>query len=623
MANDMNFCPGCGQPLQPDTVFCPKCGRQIISETQPKQRGFSFSKLRESMKDLSAKAKESKIGTTVAGAASGIVSKVKDRVANINQWDGELVRTHPLTLPDNVSDQIVFKGKGGGILKGKFATFAKDGKIVLTRKSVQFYDVPFGKSLIPGKKHDASKLVHTINLADIDSIKKETNKLGMTSILVTAKGEVCDITAAKDPSRFLLFLTRLAGIEGNLLNIKLRENEKVIDTCNIEAKMDRWGVGWRNSTIYLTNQRIVINHGGDANEGWLLSYEIDREKIKEITEDKQAMNCLYTIISDGEPVVIKFQGIVPSWFLGMVKNGEGNAAQLKRKGNLMKGAKVALVAASLLGVAGDADADVDDDMDVDVDDDFDMDTDTVDLDGDGIDDTMMVDTDGDGMYDTAYIDTDGDGTFDSMAVDVDGDGTFDAIGMDTDGDGAIDSIAVDADGDGAMDTMAVDVDGDGTIDAVGMDTDGNGSIDTIAVDADGDGVMETTMVDVDGDGTIDAVGMDTDGDGAIDTMTVDTDGDGVMDTTMVDVDGDGTFDAVGMDTNGDGAIDTVGVDTDGDGTIDSIGVDTDGDGAIDTVGVDVDGNGSIDAVGVDIDGNGTIDRIGIDTNGDGAIDTIQ
>ena len=578
MENEMNFCPGCGQPLQPDTRFCPKCGRQIGSETQPKQKGFSFSKLKESLKDLGTKAKESKIGATVAGAASGVISKVKDKVSTIQQWDGEIVRKKALLLPPNTPDTPVFKGRGFGSMGGK-ATSPKYGRIVLTRKSIMFYDVPTAKTFLPGK-HVADKLEFTVDLANIESLKKETNKLGMTNYSMIVSGTNCEIDFNQDPSKFILYITRLAGLDGNLLNIKLRENEKIIDTCNLDAKMDRWGAGWRNSTLYLTNQRIVINHGDENSEGWLLSYEIDREKIKEIIEDKQSMNCIYTINSDGDMVVLKFRKLVPSCFLDLVKNGEGNAMQLKRKGNLMKGVKIAMIAGALLGAASDADADTD----VDTDSDFDMDSDTVDLDGDGIDDTMLVDTDGDGMYDTAYIDTDGDGTFDSIAVDVDGDGTFDAIGMDTDGDGAIDSIAVDADGDGAMDTMAVDVDGDGTIDAVGMDTDGDGAIDTMTVDADGDGIMETTMVDVDGDGTIDAVGMDTDGDGA---------------------------------------IDTVGVDSDGDGAIDSIGVDTNGDGAIDTVGVDVDGNGSIDAVGVDIDGNGTIDRIGIDTNGDGAIDTIR
>ena len=76
MAQEMNFCPGCGQPLQPGTNFCPKCGRQLGSEAQPK-KGFNLSKLKDTMSDLSNKAKESKIGASVAGAASGVASKFK------------------------------------------------------------------------------------------------------------------------------------------------------------------------------------------------------------------------------------------------------------------------------------------------------------------------------------------------------------------------------------------------------------------------------------------------------------------------------------------------------------------------------------------------------------------
>ena len=592
-------------------------------------------------------------GGAVSGAATGVFSKIKETQETYKSWDKEIVRTRPLVLPDNVSNQVVYKGKGGGVIQGKFATLANDGKIVLTRKCIEFYDVPFGKSFIPGKKHDASKLVYTIDLASIDSFKKESNRLGVASYSITANGEECVLDFGKEASKFVLYITRLAGLDGNMLNINLREGEKVIDTGNVKVKTGGLATiatgGWMTATMYLTNQRIIINKSyNEVAEGAELLFDKERSSISEITEEKNAMNCVYTIKGPGEPIILKFPGVVPGWFLALVKNGEGNAKQLKRKGNLMKGAKVAMIAASLLGASGDVDADVDDDVDVDVDDDFDVDGDMVDMDGDGIDDTMMVDTDGDGLYDSAMIDTDGDGSFDAMAVDVDGDGSFDAIGMDTDGDGAIDTMAVDADGDGALDTVAVDVDGDGSIDAVGMDTDGDGAIDTVAVD-DSVGTQEYTAVDVDGDGTIDAVGVDTDGDGAIDTIGVDTDGDGTLDTVAVDMDGDGTVDAIGVDTDGDGAIDTVGVDTDGDGAIDSIGMDTDGDGAIDTigmdtdgdgavdtigvdtdgdgaidaVGVDVDGDGSIDAVGVDIDGDGTIDKVGIDSNGDGTIDTFN
>ena len=254
----MNFCPGCGQPLQPNTNFCPKCGRQLGSEAQPKQKGFSFSKLKESMEDFGAKAKESKIGASVAGAASNVASKVKDKVDIIQQWDGEIVRKKPLILPPDTPDTILMKFKGGADMldkasssnHGKFvldvligkATSPRYGKIALTRKSLQFYDVPKAKQMIPGAKlvagSKATKLMFELNLADIDSIRKETNKLGGTLIYLSVKGMDCRLSLS-EPSRFIHYVAKMAGIEGNLLNIKLRENEKVIDTCNLDAKMDR------------------------------------------------------------------------------------------------------------------------------------------------------------------------------------------------------------------------------------------------------------------------------------------------------------------------------------------------------------------------------------------------
>ena len=616
----MNFCPGCGQRLQPGTNFCPKCGRNLSSGAQPKQKGFNLSKLKDSVADMGKKAKESKIGTAAAGAASGVVSKFKSNVNAYKQWDGELIRTRPLLLPEDTPDTPVFKGRGFGSMSGK-TTSPKYGRLVLTRKSILFYDVPTAKTLLPGR-HVADKLEFTVNLADIESFKKETNKLGTTGYSMMVRGAYCLIDFCKDPSKFILYITRLAGLDGNLLNIKLCEGEKVVDTGNISVKTGGIATintgGWQFATMYLTTQRIVINEAAnEMTEGGEMIFEKDRSAIDEITEEKNAMNCVYTIKGYGEPVILKFSGLVPSWFLGLVKNGEGNAKQLKRKSNLMKGAKVAMIAASVLGAASDVSAETDVDTDVD----YDVDGDMVDMDGDGIDDAMLVDTDGYGFYDSAMIDTDGDGAFDSMAVDVDGDGNFDAIGVDTDGDGAIDTMAVDADGDGTLDTLAVDVDGDGSIDAMGMDTNGDGAIDTVVIDDDVSS-PQYTAVDVDGDGTIDAVGVDADGDGIIDGVAVDTDGNGSFDTVVVDADGDGAIDAVGVDTDGDGAIDTVGVDTDGDGSLDSIGIDTDGDGTIDTIGVDTDGDGRIDAVGVDMDGDGTIDKVGVDTDGNGTIDTI-
>ena len=546
MANEINFCPGCGTKLQPDVNFCPKCGRQINAEAKQQNNSDSSSNVKDSLINIGKKT-----GGVLSSAFSGVTSKFTGVIDEYRKWDGELVRKKPLVLPADTPDTPVITGRGGATL-GKNSTSIKYGKLVLTRKQILFYDVPKAKQLLPGSK-EPNSLVFTINLADIDSFKKESNKLGMTGYSMMVKGEYCDIDFKKDPSRMIFYITKLAGLEGNLLNIKLRPDEKVIETCNISIKTGSLSSvmtgGWQFATLYLTNQRIVINKSyNEFAEGGPLLVEKELKDIDEIIEKKKAMNCTYTIQGHGASVTIKFPGIVPAKFLKLVKNGEGNAAQASRKSKLMKGAKVALFAASVFGADTDASADTDADVNADVD-----------------------------------MDTDAD--MDVEMVDVDGDGTIDAIGADTDGDGAIDTMAVDADGDGDLDTLAVDVDGDGSIDAVAMDTDGDGNLDTMVVNENVEpDPASVAVADVDGDGTIDTVGVDVDGDGKMDAIGVDTDGDGTIDTVGVDVDGDGKMDAIGVDTDGDGTIDTVGVDVDGDGTIDGVGVDTDGDGTVDVVG---------------------------------------
>lgn len=559
----MNFCPGCGCALQPDVNFCPKCGRQLKSEALPASKRFSFSKIKESVVNFGNQAKESRIGSTLSSSVSGVVSKVKGNIEDYRQWDRELVRKRPLVLPDNTPDTPVYVGSGGGSIGSK-STTARYGKIVLTRKSILFYDVPTAKMLLPGKQN-ADKLEFKVNLPDIESLKKETNKLGMTSYSMMVKGAVCNLNFRKDSSKMIFYISKLAGLDGNLLNINLRDAEKIIDTCNVNVKIlglaTMMTAGWQPATLYLTNQRMVINKStNDSVEGGLMIFEREIKDIDEISEERNAMNCVYTVQGYGEPITLKFAGVVPKWFMNLVKDGQGNADLLKRKSKVMKGSKIALLAASFLGLAGEVDAETD----------IDMDDDLVDIDNDGIDDTLMVDSDGDGFYDTAYIDTDGDGIFDTSAVDMDGDGVIDAIGVDVDGDGTVDAMEFDTDGDGAMDSMIVDSDGDGNFDTMAMDTTGDGAVDTIAMDTDGDGAMDAIAVDNNGDGNFDTMAVDRDGDGRLDTFAMDTGGNGAMDTLAMDSNGDGRLDMVGKDVNGDGALDVTAFDTNHDGYVDTV-----------------------------------------------------
>ena len=77
MENEMNFCPGCGQPLQPGSSFCPKCGRKLDSNASSKQNG-SFSKIKDPISELGKQAKESKVGAAVSSAASNAFSKINE-----------------------------------------------------------------------------------------------------------------------------------------------------------------------------------------------------------------------------------------------------------------------------------------------------------------------------------------------------------------------------------------------------------------------------------------------------------------------------------------------------------------------------------------------------------------
>ena len=67
MGDEMNFCPGCGQPLQPNTIICPKCGRKLNVDMQLSHIDTNTSKFKESLSRFGRTA-----GEAVSGAASGI-----------------------------------------------------------------------------------------------------------------------------------------------------------------------------------------------------------------------------------------------------------------------------------------------------------------------------------------------------------------------------------------------------------------------------------------------------------------------------------------------------------------------------------------------------------------------
>lgn len=94
MENEMNFCPGCGQPLQPGSSFCPKCGRKLDPNASSKQNGLSFSKIKDSVSELGKQAKGSKVGAAVSSAASDAFSKINEE---LNPKDGKKPNT-PLIL---------------------------------------------------------------------------------------------------------------------------------------------------------------------------------------------------------------------------------------------------------------------------------------------------------------------------------------------------------------------------------------------------------------------------------------------------------------------------------------------------------------------------------------------
>lgn len=94
MENEMNFCPGCGQPLQQGSSFCPKCGRKLDPNASSKQNGLSFSKIKASVSELGKQAKESKVGAAVSSAASDAFSKINEE---LNPKDGKKPNT-PLIL---------------------------------------------------------------------------------------------------------------------------------------------------------------------------------------------------------------------------------------------------------------------------------------------------------------------------------------------------------------------------------------------------------------------------------------------------------------------------------------------------------------------------------------------
>jgi hypothetical protein len=117
----------------------------------------------------------------------------------------------------------------------------------------------------------------------------------------------------------------LAGFSDTLLNVELRPDEKLIEASDIKYKTGGVVPIWRDGTIYYTNQRIIVNKSEGQWEGTDVYFESELSNIRDIREDVGAMNCEYCIISSRDNVLIKFEGVVPEWFLKLAPNAQGNA----------------------------------------------------------------------------------------------------------------------------------------------------------------------------------------------------------------------------------------------------------------------------------------------------------
>ena len=545
----INFCSSCGYKLEGSPKFCPECGNSLTKEVSS---GFSFSPFGGGI---------SKIASKTASIVSGATDSIKKSIDKKEEASRKTVNVTSLRYEDGMPEQTIgslWALVGNGVTK-------RDARIIFTSKSLLAYVRGsyimnrLAQKSVLGKlatKNKEEILYFKIDLKDIKQISRIQSPISQefSYEIVTAK-ETFSINTKAEPYTFSLYISMVLNFDTSLFNIELMDDEHVE---NVTAATVDFGEGKKYGTIYITNKRVcftklvntkIINKSNRMmmEEGTELVFSIDKDRLKDIAaESKGFTNCEYIIKYDRRHYVVQFAKIVPKAFWSLIPCATGNKDLLERKKKIMKGVKVGLLAASFLGVAGDADA-----SDVDV-------------------DSPEFDFDGDGDIDAIGFDSDGDGVLDSLAYDTDEDGLMDTFAMDSDGDGMVDDLAYDSNGDGVIDTVEMDTNGDGIMDAKSVDTNGDGSFDTFVKDSNGDGAIDSFASDMDGDGQLDTFSMDTNNDGIFDTTATDANGDGMIDKVAFDTNGDGRFDAIKMDTNNDGILDTTGIDVNYDGSLDGM-----------------------------------------------------
>lgn len=537
---NINFCPSCGHKIEGSPKFCPECGKALAEGVSS---GFSFSKLSSNVSDIVSK---------TASKVSETTSNIKKNYNDKEEASRKTVKVISLKYKEDSPERVI------GAFNVKLGTeFVKKPVCVhFTTKALLLYVSPnqsFLQRLF--SKDEEAVLDSKIDLKDIKQISRVQSPFSkLFTYEIITLNNTYSMCIEAEPYSFSLYLSMVLNFDSSIFNIDLLPGERI---KYVTAATVNSGDGKNYGTLYISNKRVVFAKISSSSialksdrltieEGTDVLFSIDIERFKTIVSENRGLtNCEYPVKDDNGHYVIHFSGVVPKPFLALVPNATGNKDLLERKKKVMKGLKVALLVASFLGLAGDADAD---ETDV---------------------DSNEFDMDGDGEIDTVAYDSDGDGVVDSFASDTDGDGVMDTFASDSNGDGVIDDMAYDSDGDGMVDTVEMDTDGDGIMDAKSMDTDGDGTFDTIGKDSNGDGVIDTFGADMDGDGSLDTFSMDTNNDGVMDTLAADTNGDGMIDKVAFDTNGDGAFDAIKMDTNGDGILDTTGVDLNYDGKIDA------------------------------------------------------
>ena len=77
---DLNFCPSCGNKLEPGTKVCPNCGINLSQQQSASSGGFSFSKFSKGFSSFVNKVKESELYEKTAKVVGDVTNTVVDSV---------------------------------------------------------------------------------------------------------------------------------------------------------------------------------------------------------------------------------------------------------------------------------------------------------------------------------------------------------------------------------------------------------------------------------------------------------------------------------------------------------------------------------------------------------------